>query len=232
MPVMREWELSIDADAILRTQGADPARLRSRHSSAVLVAEHALEVGLPLLEPAVVYQRFRVQGLRHERLLLDDRRSISGSLVAEHLCTATEVAVMVCTIGPGLEARASECFAGDPALGVAIDALGSAAVDALGAEMCGWIDSQAVAKGLQTTVPVGPGLIGWPVASGQRELFALVAPDQIGVTLTDGFMMQPHKSTSLVIGIGTEVKHDGDTCDYCSLKATCNYKGEHHRHNV
>ena len=34
-----------------------------------------------------------------------------------------------CTIGPALEEAASECFNDDPALGVALDALGSAAVD-------------------------------------------------------------------------------------------------------
>jgi hypothetical protein len=34
-------------------------------------------------------------------------------------------------------------------------------------------------------------------------------------------MMLPKKSTSLVIGLGTDVDHAGESCDYCSMAETC-----------
>ena len=68
--------------------------------------------------------------------------------------------------------------------------------------MCQQVDEQAEAEGLRTTVPLSPGLVGWPVASGQRQLFALVDAASAGVSLTEGYMMVPKKSTSLAIGIG------------------------------
>jgi hypothetical protein len=40
-------------------------------------------------------------------------------------------------------------------------------------------------------------------------------------------MMVPKKSTSMVIGIGREVEHAGESCDYCSMAATCRYRQEH-----
>ena len=122
-------------------------------------------------------------------------------------------------------------FAEDPALGVALDAFGSAAVDLLGIAMCQRVDEQAEAEGLQTTVPLSPGLVGWPVASGQRQIFSLLDAAPAGVSLTEGYMMVPKKSTSMVIGIGPDVEHAGESCDYCSMAATCRYREEHISHH-
>ena len=44
-------------------------------------------------------------------------------------------------------------------------------------------------------------------------------------------MMVPKKSTSLVIGVGPDVEHTGETCDYCSMAATCRYRQEHVSHH-
>jgi hypothetical protein len=44
-------------------------------------------------------------------------------------------------------------------------------------------------------------------------------------------MMVPKKSTSTVIGIGPDVEHSGESCDYCSMAATCRYREEHISHH-
>jgi hypothetical protein len=68
------------------------------------------------------------------------------------------------------------------------------------------------------------------LASGQRQVLALVDAAEAGVSLTTGCLMMPQKSTSLVICIGAEVEHAGETCDYCSLAETCRYRKEHLSH--
>ena len=174
---------------------------------------------------------FAVTEFRHERLMLREAGHLSGPLVAEHLHAAQSVVVAVCSIGPALEEAASECFSADPVLGVALDALGSAAVDLLGTTMCQRVDAAAEAEGLRTSVPLSPGLLGWPVAAGQRQIFALLGTAPAGVFLTEGSMMVPKKSTSIVIGIGTDVEHAGESCDYCSMAATCRFREEHLSHH-
>ena len=174
---------------------------------------------------------FAVTEFRHERLRLGEAGHLSGPLVAEHLHAAQSVTVVVCSIGPALEEAASECFSEDPALSVALDALGSAAVDLLGTAVCQRVDLRAEAAGLRTTVPLSPGLVGWPVAAGQRQIFALLDTAAAGVTLTEGSMMVPKKSTSMVIGIGRDVEHAGESCDYCSMAETCRYREEHISHH-
>jgi len=73
--------------------------------------------------------------------------------------------------------------------------------------------------------------VGWPVADGQRQIFALLDAASAGVRLTEGYMMVPKKSTSMVIGFGREVEHAGESCDYCSMAATCRYRQEHISHH-
>jgi hypothetical protein len=178
----------------------------------------------------VVTESFQVREFRHERLSFGHGH-LSGPLVAEHLHAAQSVVVVVCSIGPGVEEAASEYFAEDPAVALALDAFGSAAVDLLGTEMCQRVDLQAEAEGLRTTVPLSPGLVGWPVANGQRQIFELVDATSAGVRLTEGYMMVPKKSTSMVIGIGPDVAHAGESCDYCGMAATCRYREEHISHH-
>jgi hypothetical protein len=216
---------------VLRALGADPDLVRRRRSSALAIAEQAVVVGTPLLQPVVASASFAVTEFRHERLMLREAGHLSGPLVAEHLHAAQSVVVAVCSIGPALEEAASECFSADPVLGVALDALGSAAVDLLGTTMCQRVDAAAEAEGLRTSVPLSPGLLGWPVAAGQRQIFALLGTAPAGVFLTEGSMMVPKKSTSIVIGIGTDVEHAGESCDYCSMAATCRFREEHLSHH-
>ena len=216
---------------VLRSLGADPELVRRRQSSSLAVAEQAVARGTPLLRPVVASANFAVTEFRHERLRLGEAGHLSGPLVAEHLHAAQSVTVAVCSIGPALEEAASECFSEDPALSVALDALGSAAVDLLGTAVCQRVDLRAEAAGLRTTVPLSPGLVGWPVAAGQRQIFALLDTAAAGVTLTGGSMMVPKKSTSMVIGIGPDVEHAGESCDYCSMAETCRYREEHVSHH-
>ena len=232
MPVLRYWDLSPDVDMVLRAQGADPAAVRARRPGAVTVAEQALATGLGLVKPVVVSEVLAVDELRHEQLRLVGGGHLAGPLVVEHLRAAQSVAVMVCTIGPDLEAAVSACFSEDPALAVALDAVGTVSVDLLATAMCQSVDDEAAAEGLRTSVPLSPGLVGWPLASGQRQVFALVDGAAAGVSLTSGFLMVPQKSNSLVIGIGADVEHAGETCDYCSMAATCRYRLEHTSHHA
>jgi len=216
---------------VLRSQGADPEAVRRRKSSAVGVAEQAVAVGKPLLRPVVITETFAVRDFRHEQLRLEPGGYLRGPLVAEHLHAAESVVVAVCSIGSALEEAASGYFADDPAMGVALDAFGSAAVDLVASAMCERVDLQAEADGLRTTVPLCPGLVGWPVAVGQREIFSLVDGALAGISLNEGFMMTPKKSTSMVIGVGAEVDHSGESCDYCSMAATCRFRREHESHH-
>ena len=217
---------------VLRAEGADPEVVHRRNPAVVSVAEQAVAAGKQLLRPVVVFETLVVREFRHEQLWLEPSGHLIGALIAEHLHAAESVFVAICSIGSILEEAASGCFGQDPAMSVALDAFGSAAVDLVASAMCERVDRQAMADGLRTTLPLSPGLVGWPVASGQRQIFELVDGPSAGVSLNSGFMMVPKKSTSMVIGLGVDVDHSGESCDYCSMAATCRFRREHLSHPV
>ncbi len=68
--ILKDWRNGLDVDSVLRGQGADPAVIRSRSPAVVRFAERALEEGMPLLDPIVIYRRLPVESVRHERIAL------------------------------------------------------------------------------------------------------------------------------------------------------------------
>ncbi len=227
MPVLKEWKLNINVDEVLRAQGADPAVMRSRHPALAAVAERALAEGLPLIEPTLAYRRLRVKSVQHGRLLMVGGGVLSGKLILQNLAPAEEVVVMLGTIGGLLEQYAAAMLAADPVYGLALDSLGSVAIENLVVAACSYFGAGAAERNLHTTIPLNPGLEGWPVDKGQAQIFALLDPAEAGIQLTSAGMMIPQKSLSVVIGVGENVGQGGRVCDYCGMRNTCRYQDEY-----
>jgi hypothetical protein len=232
MPVLRDWNLAVDADKVLWGQGADPAVIRARRPRLARIAERVIEEGRGLLAPALLYDSFDVLGLRHERLDLAGGGSLAGPLIARQLGRAARVVVAVCTVGGGLSRYASEVSQTDPVRSLALDGLASAAAQGLAESACQYFEAQAAAGGLIASVPLNPGMVGWPLAAGQAQIFSLVSPQTIGVDLTVSGLMTPVKSLSFVVGFGHEADPDSCSCDYCTMRDTCRFTERQHARSI
>jgi cobalamin-dependent methionine synthase I len=144
--------------------------------------------------------------------------------MAQHLSPAQQVAVAVCTIGPALEERVSTVMRQDAAYALALDGFGSVATEALSVTLCTQLENEAAQAGQCTSVPLSPGMIGWPVDVGQPQIFSLLDTDAIGVMLTETAQMLPRKSASLVLGFAPTPFEAGHPCDFCALRETCRYR--------
>jgi hypothetical protein len=225
MPILRDFDLSLDADKVLWGQGANPAVIRARRPALADLAGEVIAEGSPLLAPVLLYERFPVTGLRHERLELAGGGSLSGPAVADYLGAASDVIVAVCTVGRALTARAAEVFETNPVRGLALDGLASAAAEALAEAACRHFDGIAAAEGLAAGIPLNPGVTGWPLREAQEQLFSLLSAGEIGVTLSPAGLMEPLKSVSLVVGLGRAGDLTGGrTCDFCTMRETCRYR--------
>jgi hypothetical protein len=224
MPVLENLDLQIDGDAVLRGQGADPALLRARRPALANLAEQAIEEGLPLVEPRVVYKTFEVQDVRHERLTFTGGGQLSGKLITAHLVQARQVHVLLCSIGSSLERYADETWSSSAVYSLALDGVGSAAVEALANAACRRLEDQALEQGWKSSIPLSPGMVDWPVEDAQPQIFHLLEEEQLDVSLTSSFIMVPRKSLTMVVGIGPEMSLTGRTCDYCNLKDVCRYQ--------
>lgn len=217
-------DLKIDVDGVLRGQGADPEIIRSRSPRLVDTAQKALEESRNLLEPQVLVDELEVARVQHDTLELVGGKTLTGPLVTGHLVGAEKIVVAVCTVGDKIDEYASQVMADDIVLGLAVDGLGSAAVEALANRLCREIELEAERDGLQTTIPLSPGMIGWSVEAGQAVIFSLTDPDQIGVTLSPHYLMVPRKTLSMIMGVGPGINSGERICDYCAMRETCRYQ--------
>jgi hypothetical protein len=226
---MREWsveDLPIDVESVLRGQGADPEVLKLRNPRLISIAEKALHEGVKLLKPAVLYRQLQVEEARHDQLILEDKFKISGEIVSRHLVSVQSIIAIICTVGSELEDYASSVLSSDLVLSLALDGVGAAGVETFANAVCSYFEQENLKNGLQTTMPLSPGMIGWPVEKGQPTLFEILKPEKIGIELNPQFMMIPRKTISILLGVGKELDNSGNPCNFCAMNATCRYKGQ------
>jgi hypothetical protein len=211
---------------VLRGQGADPAVIRARQPRLVELAERAVQEGRTLIAPAAVYRFAPIEAVQHERLILTAGVPLTGPLIAQQLYPARYLALIVCTLGTAIDDRLALLMSHDPAYALALDGYGSAAAEALGTEICARMEQDAARSGHCTSVPLSPGMTGWPVEVGQPQIFSNLDAAAIGVTLNGSALMIPRKSISLVLGFAPTPFDVGTPCDFCALRHTCRY--QHH----
>ncbi|MBW1797410.1 MAG: hypothetical protein JRJ21_03165 [Deltaproteobacteria bacterium] len=217
MTLIRDIPLSLTMEHILRRQGmgdisAVPPKILAL--SRELLDEIAT---LQSLEPAIAYEFCPVKEINAEGARLQGQK---------RLPFASELAAIVCTIGPQLEGKVTDYFAHDePLHGVLLDGIGSAAVDILAQEACRMIGVVAGSRGNESSSPLSPGMPGLPL-SEQRALCRIAQAEKIGVHLSNSAMMIPRKSISMLVGIGPKMPTwtKAQVCSECVLKKTCRYK--------
>ncbi|MDH7490327.1 MAG: hypothetical protein QHH80_12580 [Anaerolineae bacterium] len=224
--VVRDIPITLTADAILESQ-VRKGRRAPQSAMAREAAEQAAAMALELARPAAVWDEFAVADVSDETLTLhtaDGARKLKIGHRVSLLREARRVFVAVWTIGPELEARATELYQGnDSLLSYMLDTAGVLVLGTVGEAVRRIAEERAAAEHWGVSPALSPGsLAGWPV-DGQRELCALLPLDIIGVTLTPYNILRPFKSCSALIGSGPGFPsaHVGALCRYCSLAETC-----------
>lgn len=221
---MNYQDLKLDVDAILRGQGADPAQIRTRRPRLVEIASQAMSESLHLLVPRALTRKLKILSLRHNKLLLEDDLSISGEWIVSQFAPAEYLIAVLCTVGSEIDQAVNQTISSDMLLGLAMDGVGSAGVEALAQSICKQVDEQAANENMQTSVPYSPGMLNWSVDEGQPAIFSLLPAESLGMELSPYFVMKPRKSLSMLIGVGRQLEPKGIPCDYCAMQGTCKYR--------
>ncbi len=220
MPILRDVAISLTVEELLVAQ-----KQSELQPALVAAAEEAIALGQTIFAPAAVYDEFEVRSVAGERVeLAVDSAGLTVGPKADLLAPAKRLLVAVYTIGPALEARVGELYkAGEPLLSYMLDCVGVMALGMVGERVRRLAEEQATGRGWGVSPSLSPGsLVGWPL-QGQRELCALLPLADIGVQLNQYCVLKPHKSVSMVIGLGPdyETHQVGSVCHYCALRDTC-----------
>lgn len=224
MPKIAFKNIPISIDQVLRAQGMDPVLVRERSSKLIELTEEGICLGYEYLQPEAVYDSFEIDSIYHNKIVLSNGKCLTGELVGKILSHAEKVTLIVCTVGDQISEYILSLFSQKPALAMAVEGMAAAATEILGNHICSVIDEIATAEGLLSSIPINPGMIGWPVEEGQPQIFASLDTSSIGVILDPSGIMKPLKSLSMAIGVGKDMDKEGTICDHCSLNKTCTHK--------
>ncbi len=146
-----------------------------------------------------------------------------GKTVYKELAGSDRLFMFICTAGKTISEKSAMLLRGeDPVLGYIFDVLGSAIVEAAADRIQNILKQEIENEGFNITNRYSPGYCNWPV-SEQHKLFSLFEGFACGVTLTPSALMQPVKSISGIVGIGTNVKFREYQCELCS-STVCSYR--------
>ena len=223
--IVRNYRIRVNIDQILTCQGADPASLRRRRPEIIRMTEEALDREWHLVKPVLLSRYYEVRSFNDGILFLEGGGRLRGPAITQNLAAAEAVVVMIGTIGPGIDRRISESFSQKPSYALAVDGLGTASADALREAAERTFQEQADSRGWRLSRYLSPGMVGWEIREGQRQVFSLLEAEKIGVDLIFSGQMTPQKSLSGVLGMGSRVEHPtGPPCEFCSLRETCIYQ--------
>ncbi len=223
-PVLLEGlPLSINEDDVVRFQGYKKG-VDVPGAEVIALVDEARLLAEDLLAPRVVYRAVPA-AVEADDVIRAAGRMLRIPEIGRLWGRLTHIGVGICTVGGALEARVAALFdAREFPLAVMLDAMGSAAVEALAESVNDRLCQLAVALGLKATNRISPGYAGWDV-SDQRALFALCPGEPAGVRLSEFCFMTPAKSISFMIGIGPEarVDHYFTQCRRCWMR-DCAYR--------
>lgn len=145
-----------------------------------------------------------------------------GRSLVKNLSGCGEAVLFVATTGMEAELRRKRAAAVSPARALALDAVGTAAVEAFCDALCDRWRAEFAPRRLRPRFSPGYGDLPLEV---QRPLLAcLDSGRRVGVTLTESLLMMPQKSVSAIVGIGVagcaEQTHD---CTQCG-KTDCEFR--------
>jgi hypothetical protein len=146
-----------------------------------------------------------------------------NKIIYRQIKKASSIAIFLCTAGAETGIRSRKAMRdGDLLTGYIIDVIGSEIVEAAADLMQAKLQEEMNASGLKITNRFSPGYCGWNVDE-QQKLFRLMPDNFCGIRLNDSSLMDPEKSVSGFIGIGTDVKKLPYTCHLCDMK-DCIYR--------
>jgi len=160
----------------------------------------AIDTAYTLIEPKAVYRTFRLAKQKGGPPGVEASPGLFfGKKIAEMMEACDYVTLMATTIGPGLPNMADELKEADPTGSFYLEHVGGWMADYMAEKVDEKITVECNKNGYKTTFRYAPGYGDWRLEA-QKDIFRILKPEQIGVSLTDTMIMIPRKSVTAAIG--------------------------------
>lgn len=188
--------------------------------------DEVIEQSYELIEPKICYKENKIKYDKDKNeILLPNGNTFKEDYIVRNLKDANYIVSAVVTVGKKVSEKINETFSkGDYLKGMIYDVVANTALEHLRKSFEQDLMKKAREKGFGITHRLSPGSNGWSIKD-QKIIFEILNTKSIGVFLRESYLMDPIKSTSLVYGIGKNIKvsiHE-DVCDECPL-VDCMYR--------
>lgn len=210
--------------ALLREAAeAAPSDTRSRSADRFRHEAHELALRDALVAPALRFAIVDLDQPATATLHAGGMRLHAPRLLPE-AGELTALACGVATIGARLERRVTAlCAARCVSLAIALDEFGNRCLYLLSRRLQDRMLAAAHKRGLVLSGELRPGDPGLALEA-QATVLGLANGAAIGVTLTDGLLLRPLKSVSMVLGAGLDLPPAvWSRCDDCRSRPTCKF---------
>lgn len=196
------------------------ASLKNRRNALAMIETESLA------SPNFSYKIYGIQAIADDCLDFGGAHTLKSSLLANASPALARVAVAVSTLGPALEHAVSHLTSQKKySLAFALDEVGNDLLFYTNRYATLVIRAEISQLGEHTRYFLSPG--GPEIGlQQQKSVLHLAGGDPLGITVSEGCVLWPMKSRTMVIGIGEAGSEHpfGRRCATCSSRDKCRYR--------
>ncbi len=156
--------------------------------------------GYILSEPKAVKDDFKIAECDRNVTRLGDSFAIESESISELLRPCYKATLFICTIGDAIpKAVAKFISEGEITKGAVLDSVASEAVEAVANKVNEIIAQEAIGELAYLTRRYSPGYGDWDLRYN-KDILDILKGGEIGVSITENFLMQPEKSITAIVG--------------------------------
>ncbi len=220
--IINQIKIKIAEQEVLRYLGYPQDLIHEISTDIKKIVREEIEQAYPLLESRGIYQFLDISSVFANGIIMTKQgyQFMVNKKTIDLLKNAEYLLLMVVTIGLKIEKAVKENFRqGNHVRAMVLDAAGTVAVKTAGQWLNHFIEEKNSREDLKFSRYFEPGSGDWDIKE-QKQIFEILRPEIIGITLNPSFMMNPTKSLSWIRGIGHNLINtyrDEFSCQYCLL---------------
>jgi len=214
--VIDSLAVKLDAEEFLNTKEVERLRGRLKNMEIAVLIERCSR----LIEPKAVYRPVEVMSIENDEVRLETGDRLESIVLADMLECGQTIVPGAVTIGPRLEKEASVEGRNSVLQGWILERMGDYALGKAVAHVRSLVE-KSLGRDVSSFSP-GSGTGRLFSIEQQEILFKILDPQtNIGVHLTESYLMVPRKSSS---GVFAATHHQYVACQYCPRR--CEFRGK------
>ena len=220
--IINKIKIKIAEQEVLRYLGYPQDLIHEISTDIKKIVREEIEQAYPLLESRGLYQFLDIISISENGIIVteqDHKFKVSKKMI-DLLKNAEYLILVVATIGLETEKAVKEKFQqGNHVRAMVLDAAGTVAVKTTGQWLNRFIEEKNSREDLKFSRYFEPGSGDWDIRE-KKQIFEILKPEMIGITLNPSFMMNPAKSLSWIRAAGPNLiapYRDEFSCQYCML---------------